>query len=87
MRVIPGRANGSWRVRLPSSLYQTMILKAYVDASSPVYETYTTDQGKERKRKRELPPYLTPKEAKLLKKIRKRARRLDRGMNLCGFRA
>lgn len=33
-----------------------------------------------------MPANLTPKEQKILAKIRKRAHRLDKGMSLCGFR-
>ena len=35
---------------------------------------------------RELPPGLTPEEAKILRKLKKRAHRLDKGFSLCGIR-
>ena len=38
------------------------------------------------KSQRELPPGLSPRDQKILKKVQKRARRLDRGIRLCGFR-
>ena len=34
---------------------------------------------------RELPPGLTPEEAKILRKLKKRAHRLDKGFSLCGM--
>lgn len=35
---------------------------------------------------RDVPPGLTKRDEKALRKIRKRAHYLDKGMNLCGFR-
>lgn len=35
---------------------------------------------------RELPPGLTPEEAKILRKLKKRAHHLDKGFSLCGMR-
>lgn len=52
----------------------------------PVYETYTDKKGKQRKRKRELPPGLSDRDAKILRKVKKRAYHLDKGFSICGFR-
>ncbi|WFD29817.1 hypothetical protein MSPP1_000830 [Malassezia sp. CBS 17886] len=53
------------------------------EPDDPYYEYYD-DKGK-RKRRR-LPPGLTKKEAKILRKVLRRAHYLDQGVNLCGFR-
>lgn len=42
--------------------------------------------GKQKRRKREVPPGLTKQEAKILRKVRSRAHYLDKGFNLCGLR-
>ncbi|KAI9637103.1 uncharacterized protein MKK02DRAFT_45814 [Dioszegia hungarica] len=52
----------------------------------PYYEYVTDARGKKQKQKRPVPPGLSQRDEKALKKIRKRAHRLDKGMNLCGFR-
>ena len=60
--------------------------KSY-EAADPQYEQYTDERsGKIKKRKRPLPEGLSPADAKLLKKIRRRAHYLDKGFNLCGLR-
>lgn len=51
----------------------------------PYYETDATT-GKTTRQKRGIPDGLSKRDAKILKKIRKRAHYLDKGMNLCGFR-
>lgn len=56
------------------------------EPEDPLYEFYTTSKGKQKRRKRALPPGLTRKQAKLLKKIKKRAHYLDKGFHICGFR-
>lgn len=56
------------------------------EPEDPLYEFYTTTDGKQKRRKRPLPPGLTRKQAKLLKKIKKRAHYLDKGFSICGFR-
>ncbi|KAK7690994.1 hypothetical protein QCA50_006097 [Cerrena zonata] len=54
--------------------------------ADPLYETYTDKKGKERRRKRELPPGLSKRDAKILKSVKKRAHHLDKGFSLCGLR-
>lgn len=56
------------------------------EPEDPLYEFYTAANGKQKRRKRALPPGLTRKEAKLLKKIKKRAHYLDKGFSICGLR-
>ncbi|SJX66095.1 uncharacterized protein SRS1_13537 [Sporisorium reilianum f. sp. reilianum] len=56
------------------------------EPEDPLYEFYTAPNGKQKRRKRALPPGLTRKQAKLLKKIKKRAHYLDKGFSLCGLR-
>ncbi|CDR99856.1 uncharacterized protein SPSC_01751 [Sporisorium scitamineum] len=56
------------------------------EPEDPLYEFYTAPNGKQKRRKRALPPGLTRKQAKLLKKIKKRAHYLDKGFHLCGLR-
>ncbi|KAF8071609.1 hypothetical protein FPV67DRAFT_883930 [Lyophyllum atratum] len=52
----------------------------------PLYEFYTDDKGKKRRRKRVLPPGLSARDAKILKSIQKRAHYLDKGFSILGFR-
>lgn len=52
----------------------------------PLYETYVDDRGKERRRKRELPPGLSKRDAAILKAVKRRAHYLDKGFSICGFR-
>ncbi|GJE96221.1 DUF4112 domain-containing protein [Phanerochaete sordida] len=54
--------------------------------SDPLYETYVDKKGRERRRKRELPPGLSERDAKILKSVKRRAHYLDKGFNLCGVR-
>lgn len=56
------------------------------EPEDPLYEFYTGNDGKKKRRKRALPPGLTRKQAKLLKKIKKRAHYLDKGFYVCGLR-
>jgi len=60
-------------------------LRGY-EPADPLYETYTDDNGRQKRRKRAIPPGLSKRDARILKSIKKRARRLDAGINLCGFR-
>lgn len=52
----------------------------------PLYETYTDAKGRQRRRKREIPPGLSKRDVKILKSIKRRAHYLDKGFNLCGLR-
>ncbi|KAF9647897.1 hypothetical protein BDM02DRAFT_3116385 [Thelephora ganbajun] len=60
-------------------------LKRY-EPAHPLYETYTDDNGRQKRRKRETPPGLSKRDARILKSVKKRAHRLDAGLNICGFR-
>ncbi|KAJ2928579.1 hypothetical protein H1R20_g8495, partial [Candolleomyces eurysporus] len=59
-------------------------LEGYAPAD-PLYELYTDEQGKQQRRKRELPPGLSERDAKILRSVKRRAHRLDRGFSLCGM--
>ncbi|KAK0434280.1 hypothetical protein EV421DRAFT_1840358 [Armillaria borealis] len=52
----------------------------------PLYEVYTDDRGKQRRKKRELPPGLSKRDMKILRSIKNRAHYLDKGFQICGFR-
>jgi len=52
----------------------------------PLYEFYTDGQGKQRRRKRELPPGLSKRDAAILTAVKRRAHYLDKGFTICGFR-
>ncbi|KAF8305781.1 hypothetical protein DL93DRAFT_2181668 [Clavulina sp. PMI_390] len=52
----------------------------------PLYETYVDKKGRTKKRRRELPPGLSERDAKILRKVKWRAHHLDKGFSLCGFR-
>ncbi|CAE6459695.1 unnamed protein product [Rhizoctonia solani] len=54
--------------------------------ADPLYEEYTDEQGRKKRRKRELPPGLSKRDAAILKKIKKRAHYLDKGFSICGIR-
>ena len=60
-------------------------LEQYAPAD-PVYEYFTDEGGKEKRRRRELPPGLSKRDQKILKSVQKRAHRLDKGFTICGFR-
>ncbi|EMD34041.1 hypothetical protein CERSUDRAFT_117549 [Gelatoporia subvermispora B] len=60
-------------------------LQEYAPAD-PYYETYTDKKGRQRRRKREVPPGLSAKDAKILKSVTRRAHYLDKGFNLGGMR-
>jgi len=52
----------------------------------PLYETYTDNKGRQKRRKRETPPGLSKRDARILESVKKRARFLDTGLDICGFR-
>ncbi|KAH8105561.1 hypothetical protein DFH11DRAFT_1518907 [Phellopilus nigrolimitatus] len=56
------------------------------EPADPVYETYTDAKGRQKQRKRELPPGLSKRDAKILRKVKNRAHHLDKGFNICGMR-
>lgn len=56
------------------------------EPEDPLYEFYTAPNGKQKRRKRALPPGLTKSQASLLQKIKKRAHYLDKGFYVCGLR-
>ncbi|KAF8813405.1 hypothetical protein BYT27DRAFT_7131492 [Phlegmacium glaucopus] len=51
----------------------------------PLYEFYTNNNGKQKRRKRQLPPGLSARDAAILRSIKKRAHYLDKGFSLCGM--
>ncbi|KAJ4479313.1 hypothetical protein J3R30DRAFT_3477487 [Lentinula aciculospora] len=60
-------------------------LQQYAPAD-PMYESYTDAKGKERRRRRAIPPGLSSRDAKILKSVQRRAHYLDKGFSLCGLR-
>jgi len=52
----------------------------------PLYEEYVDAKGKTRRRKRELPPGLSERDAKILQKVKKRAHYLDKSFKILGFK-
>ncbi|KAG1729846.1 uncharacterized protein EDB91DRAFT_1059800 [Suillus paluster] len=52
----------------------------------PLYESYTDSRGKQRRRKRAIPPGLSARDAKILKSVQRRAHYLDKGFSICGLR-
>ncbi|KAB5591506.1 hypothetical protein CTheo_5063 [Ceratobasidium theobromae] len=60
-------------------------LKNYTPAD-PLYEEYVDERGRTKRRKRELPPGLSKRDAAILKKVKKRAHYLDKGFSICGLR-
>ncbi|KAL1949442.1 hypothetical protein VTO73DRAFT_8323 [Trametes versicolor] len=54
--------------------------------SDPMYETYTDKKGRQRRRRRESPPGLSTRDAKILKSVQRRAHYLDKGFSICGLR-
>ncbi|KAK7037743.1 hypothetical protein VNI00_010704 [Paramarasmius palmivorus] len=60
-------------------------LEQYAPAD-PYYEEYTDKKGKKRRKKRDIPPGLSSRDAKILKSVQKRAHYLDKGFSICGFR-
>ncbi|KAJ3779045.1 hypothetical protein FB446DRAFT_711991 [Lentinula raphanica] len=60
-------------------------LQQYAPAD-PMYETYTDAKGKQRRRRRAVPPGLSSQDAKILKSVQRRAHYLDKGFSFCGLR-
>jgi hypothetical protein len=60
-------------------------LEKYTPAD-PLYETYTTEKGKTKQRKRALPPGLSKRDARILHKLMFRAHHLDKGFSILGMR-
>ncbi|KAI5118610.1 hypothetical protein M0805_008041 [Coniferiporia weirii] len=56
------------------------------EPADPVYEEYTDAKGRKKRRRRELPPGLSKRDAKILRKVKNRAHRLDKGFSICGMR-
>ncbi len=56
------------------------------EPADPYYEILTDEHGNQKRRKRDIPAGLSKRDARALRKIRKRAHYLDKGINLCGFR-
>ncbi|KAI0775238.1 hypothetical protein BD413DRAFT_611564 [Trametes elegans] len=54
--------------------------------ADPLYETYVDKKGRQRRRKRETPPGLSTRDAKILKSVQRRAHYLDKGFSICGLR-
>jgi len=54
--------------------------------SDPYYEVYTDKKGREKRRRRDIPPGLSERDSRILKSVNRRAHHLDRGFSLCGFR-
>ncbi|KAF7366635.1 hypothetical protein MSAN_00921400 [Mycena sanguinolenta] len=54
--------------------------------SDPMYEEYTDARGRKKKRRREIPPGLSARDAKILKSVQRRAHYLDKGFSICGMR-
>ncbi|KZO96572.1 hypothetical protein CALVIDRAFT_480969 [Calocera viscosa TUFC12733] len=69
--------------------YGVSIFKKHIaqyEPVDPMYESYVDQKGRTRRRRREIPPGLSARDAKILKKVQRRAHYLDKGMSLCGFR-
>ncbi|ORY31262.1 hypothetical protein BCR39DRAFT_527184 [Naematelia encephala] len=66
------------------------LLKGKASAWAPSDPHYVEEvdprSGKIKRKERPIPPGLSKRDQKALRKIRRRAHRLDKGMNLCGFR-
>lgn len=60
-------------------------LENYAPAD-PLYEYYTDERGRQKRRKRELPPGLSARDAGILRSVKSRAHYLDKGFSLCGMR-
>ncbi|TEB34625.1 hypothetical protein FA13DRAFT_1570860, partial [Coprinellus micaceus] len=60
-------------------------LESYAPAD-PLYETFVDDRGRQKRRKRELPPGLSARDAAILHSVKRRAHYLDKGFHICGMR-
>lgn len=67
---------------------QSMFAKhiAAIEPTDPLYEETTDARGRRKRVRRQLPPGLSKRDQAILKKIKKRAHYLDKGISLCGFR-
>lgn len=54
--------------------------------ADPIYETYVDAKGRTKRRRRDLPPGLSKRDAKILKSVQRRAHYLDKGFSVCGMR-
>ncbi|KAK7042382.1 hypothetical protein R3P38DRAFT_2890180 [Favolaschia claudopus] len=54
--------------------------------ADPMYEEVTDARGRKKRKRREIPPGLSKRDAKILKSVQRRAHYLDKGFSLCGFR-
>ncbi|TFY82132.1 hypothetical protein EWM64_g1884 [Hericium alpestre] len=52
----------------------------------PYYEYYTDKRGRQKRRKRDVPPGLSKHDEKILRSVKRRAHYLDKGFTLCGMR-
>lgn len=52
----------------------------------PMYEVYTDERGRQKRRRREIPPGLSQRDAKILKSVQRRAHYLDKSFSFCGLR-
>jgi hypothetical protein len=52
----------------------------------PLYEFYTNKNGKQKRRKRQLPLGLSARDEAILRSVKKRAHYLDKGFSICGIR-
>jgi len=52
----------------------------------PMYEMYTDSRGRQKRRRRQIPPGLSARDAKILKSVQRRAHYLDKGFSVCGFK-
>ncbi|KAI6038537.1 hypothetical protein EDC04DRAFT_2693964 [Pisolithus marmoratus] len=52
----------------------------------PMYEVYTDERGRQKRKKRAIPPGLSPRDAKILKSVQRRAHYLDKSFSVCGLR-
>ncbi|KAL4063762.1 hypothetical protein J3A83DRAFT_967859 [Scleroderma citrinum] len=52
----------------------------------PMYEEYTDARGRQKRRRRAVPPGLSDRDAKILKSVQRRAHYLDKSFSLCGLR-
>jgi hypothetical protein len=54
--------------------------------ADPLYESYVDKRGRQKRRKRELPPGLSARDARILQSVKTRAHYLDKGFRVCGMR-
>ncbi|KAJ9113767.1 hypothetical protein QFC20_001793 [Naganishia adeliensis] len=59
---------------------------AAIEPLDPLYETTIDSKGKSKRVRRKDPEGLSKRDLKVLQKVKRRAHRLDKGMNLCGLR-